>query len=108
MRTKVASLNDPIALGLRHELSEYLRNKPNKVPPADSRTRPALAALWKAAQCAMTKRKSLRTFTYRGNRFGIVYLGGQLCVLDLGTRFVMVRPPTSFTALDDVLNSRLR
>ena len=89
---------------LRRESWDYLCRKPGRVPPADSPTRPALAALWKAAQCATFKRRNLRTFGYAGHRFGVVYIDYQLCVMDWGSRRVLVRPPTSLAALDEILN----
>lgn len=91
---------------LRRESWGYTSRKPGKVPPADSPSRPALAALWKAAHRAVTRRRNLRTFTYSGHRFGIVFLGNQLCVLDWGTCIVLVRPPISMASLSEVLASR--
>ena len=91
---------------LRRESWAYSSRKPGKVPPADSPSRPALAALWSAAHKAATNRRNLRTFGYSGHRFGVVYLGCQLCVMDWGTRSILVRPPTSIAALADVLASR--
>ena len=91
---------------LRHESWLYTCRKPGKVPPADSPNRPALARLWEAAHSAATKRRNLRTFGHCGHRFGVLYLGGQLCVMDWATRAILVRPPTSMAALADVLGSQ--
>lgn len=90
---------------LRRESWGYSNRKPGKVPPADSPSRPTLAALWMAAHSAASKRKNLRTFSYSGHKFGIVFLDDLLCVVDWGTRRMLVRPPTSFAALYNVLNS---
>lgn len=91
---------------LRRESWGYTSRKPGKVPPADSPSRHALAALWMAAHRAVSKRRNLRTFSYSGHRFGIVFLGGQLCVLDWSTCIVLVRQPFSMASLRDVLASR--
>lgn len=104
----MTALNNSVGLTLqvlRRESWDYSCRKPGKVPPADSPTRPALAALWMAAYSASTKRKRLRTFSYAGHRFGIVYLDDLLYVIDWGPRRMLVRPPTSFAALHDVLTS---
>jgi hypothetical protein len=93
---------------LRRESGDYSWSKPGKVPPADSPTRPGLAALWRAAQIAATKRRRLRTFGYAGHRFGIVYLGDQLCVMDWITCRILVRPPKSLAALDALLKAQRR
>lgn len=93
-------------VALRHESWLYTCRKPGKVPPADSPSRPALAVLWKAAHSAATKRRNLRTFGHCGHRFGVVYFGSQLCVMDWATRAILVRPPTSMAALTDVLGSQ--
>lgn len=91
---------------LRRESWDYSSRKPGRVPPADSPTRPALASLWMAAHVAATKRRRLRTFKYAGHKFGVVYLDDLLYVMDWGRRRLLVRPPTSFAALHDVLNSQ--
>lgn len=91
---------------LRHESWLYTSRKPGKVPPADSPSRPALALLWEAAHSATNKRRNLRTFGHCGHRFGVVYLGSHLCVMDWATRAILVRPPTSMAALADVLGSQ--
>lgn len=91
---------------LRRESWDYTIRKPGKVPPADSPSRPALAALWKAAHRAVARRRNLRTFSYSGHRFGIVFLGNQLCVLDWSTCMLLVRPPISMASLREVLASR--
>lgn len=93
-------------LALRRELWLYTSRKPGKVPPADSPSRPALAALWSAAHQAATKRENLRTFGYCGHRFGIVYLNDSLCVIDWITRRILVRSPSSMAALGEVLGSQ--
>ena len=48
---------------------------------------------------AAKRRPKLRTFTYCGKKFGIVYIDTQLCVMDWTHRTVLVRPPTSLTSL---------
>ena len=85
--------NSPILITLRHESWAYSNRKPGKVPPADSPSRPALAALWKAAHSACAKRK--RTFIFGDAKFGIVYLDDLLYVMDWVTRQLLVRPPTT-------------
>lgn len=88
---------------IRREAWIYSNRKPGRVPPADSPNRPALAWLWRAAYLATTKRRRVRTFAYHGLKFGVVYVGDQLCVMDWGTRHILVRPPTSTAALGVVL-----
>lgn len=95
-----------VLITLRRESWDYSNRKPGKVPPADSPSRPALAALWMAAHRASIKRRRLRTFSHAGHKFGIVFLDHLLCVMEWRTRRMLVRPPTSFAALVDVLNSQ--
>lgn len=91
---------------IRFEAWEYAQRKPGRVPPADSPNRPALARIWRAAYLVAAKRRRVRTFTYEGNRFGVVYMGNQLCVMDLDTQRILVRPPTSSVVLKKVLGSQ--
>lgn len=83
----------------------YAMRKPGKVPPADSPSRPQLAWLWRAAHLVTLRRPHARTFTYAGAKFGIVSVSGQPHVFDWGTRELLVRPPNSFQALDDLLEA---
>lgn len=87
------------------ESFDYLNRKPNRIPPADSPTRPQLARLWVVAFKAANKRRKLKTFTYCGCRYGVIYLGYLLCVLDWRTRRVLVRPPLSMTALGEIIGN---
>lgn len=87
---------------LRRESNIYLQNKPGRVPVADSPSRPNLARLWLAAYEHSCKRP-VRTFTYCGAKFCIVYFGNQMCVLDWAYRRILVRPPTSLASLHAVV-----
>lgn len=99
MPAKPISLIDRKALiAMRRESNTYSQARPGRVPPADSRTRPNLARLWLVAYGHSCKRK-VRTFTHHGSKFGIVYVGDSLCVLDFVWQRVLVKPPTSMTAL---------
>lgn len=88
---------------IRGEAWDYATRKPGKVPPADSPSRPHLARLWRLAHMATTKRRNVKTLSYAGLRFGVVYWDRSLCVFDLGTRNILVRQPTSMLSLMDVL-----
>jgi len=88
----------------RRELWLYQCHKPNKVPPADSPNRPALARLWWTGYQAIKRRPKLRTFTYCGHRFGVVFVGNRLGVCDLGSRRLMVLSPGSQRTLATILN----
>lgn len=90
---------------IRREATVYHVHKPTRVPVADSPNRPSLARLWKVAYMAQLRRKNLRTFTYAGCKFGIVYLGVDLAVCDLATRKVLVRSPSSMTSLEAILGT---
>ncbi len=85
-------------IALRRESNDYTHKKPGHVPPADSPTRPELARLWLAAHRKTCKRP-VRTFTYCGGKFVVVYVGDALCVMDWAWRRLLVRPPTSMAAL---------
>jgi hypothetical protein len=91
------------ALAIRRELRDYQEKKPGKVPPADSPSRPGLARLWAEAHSRQTKQPNLKTFTYQGSRYGLIYIGTALCVLCLQSRMVLVRPPTSMPDLRGIL-----
>lgn len=86
---------------IRREAWDYATRKPGKVPPADSPTRPNLARLWLVAYRHSCKR-TVRTFTHHGYKYGIVYVGGSLCVMDWTWRRLLVKPPTSMTALHTI------
>lgn len=88
---------------IRREAWRYGCQKPGRVPAADSPNRPALARLWLAAYLAAMRRRNLRTFTYAGAKFGVVYIGAKLCVFEWQTRSVLVRSPTSHEALAAVI-----
>lgn len=92
------------ALAIRREYFDYRAKKPNRIPPADSPNRPHLARLWAAAFAASIKRRNLKTFTHCGQRYGVIFVGFLLCVMDLQTRNVLVKPPTSMQALHVVLD----
>lgn len=92
-------------VGIRREAWDYATRKPGKVPPADSPSRPHLARLWRLAHMATTKRRNVKTLSYAGLRFGVVYWDRSLCVFDLGTRNILVRQPTSMLSLMDVLHN---
>lgn len=93
-------------IALWHESNIYSHKKPGRIPPADSPSRPNLARLWAAAFAASNKRRNLKTFTYCGTRYGIVYVDHLLCVLDWRTRRVLVKPPSSPAALAAILGSQ--
>ncbi len=90
----------------RHELWLYQGKKPNRIPPADSPNRPALARLWWACHQAIKRRPKAKTFTYLGMRFGVVYVGDRLGVMSLEQRNVMVLSPGSKYALCTILNQQ--
>ena len=87
-----------ITLAIRRESFDYWHKKPGRIPPADSPNRPHLARLWAAAFAASIKRRNLKTFTYCGGRYGVVYVDCLLCVLDWRTRRVLVKQPSSLAA----------
>ncbi|OOV08180.1 hypothetical protein RF819_16945 [Rhodoferax fermentans] len=89
---------------LRRESNTYSQHKPGRVPPADSPNRPELARLWFAAH-QLTQKRQLRTFSYCGFRFGVVYVGESLCVLDWALRKVLVKPPGSIATLGTILGN---
>lgn len=93
-----------ITLAIRRESFDYWHKKPGRIPPADSPNRPHLARLWAAAFSASVKRRNLKTFTYCGGRYGLVYVDCSLCVLDWRTRRVLVKPPSSMPALAAILS----
>ena len=93
-----------ILVQIRREAWDYAARRPGKVPPADSPSRPHLLNLWHAAYQATLKRPNLKTFTYLGYKFGVVYWDRSLCVLDLGTCNVLVRAPASLTYLLSLLD----
>lgn len=106
MQSSTEHAAPPALVAARRELWQYQSNKPNKVPPADSPNRPALARLWWACYLARKRRPKLRTFTYCGIRFGVVYVGNRLGVLGLELRQVMVLAPGSQYALATILNQQ--
>lgn len=79
---------------IRRESWKYSIQKPDRVPPANSPSRPALASLWEAAQRALNHVSDLQTFKHCGHSFGIFFLGEKPCVVDLETRRILVRSPT--------------
>ena len=92
-------------IALRRESNTYSQTKPGRVPPADSPTRPNLARLWFMAYRKLNKRP-VRTFTHHGYKFGIVYVGDSLCVMDLAWARLLVKPPTSMTALHAIVGAK--
>jgi len=105
MRRGVAGAIPPAVTQARRELWQYQCNKPNRVPPADSPNRPALARLWWACHQAIKRRPNARTFAYCGVRFGVVYVGNRLGVLNLARRvYVMVLSPGNHYDLATILN----
>lgn len=93
----------PELIEIRRESWRYTCSKPGRVPPADSPTRPALARLWRAAHAAVSKRPNARTFMHAGWRFGVVYAGDRLYVIDWRSRAMLVRHPASLLKLQEVL-----
>ena len=105
MPAKPISLIDRKALiALRRESNTYSQTKPGRVPPADSPTRPNLAQLWLVAYRHSCKRR-VRTFTHHGFKFGIVYVGESLCVMDWAWRKLLVKPPTSMATLYTIVGA---
>lgn len=94
----------PEIIDARRELWRYQSDKPNKVPPADSPNRPALARLWWACYQAAKRRPGLRTFKYCGVRFGVVFVGNRMGVMDMQRRSLLVLAPGSKYALATILN----
>lgn len=106
MRPGIGRTLPSCVIAARRELWLYQHDKPNKVPPADSPNRPALARLWWACYQAVKRRPKLRTFSYSGVRFGVVYIGNRLGVIGLEWRQVMVLSPSSQYALATILNQQ--
>lgn len=104
MPTRQSQPTPPELIEIRRELWRYTSNKPNKAPPADSQSRPLLARLWWAAHQAIQRNPQQRTFTLWGIRFGVVFVGERLGVLDIRGRRVLVLSPTSITALAAIVN----
>lgn len=99
MPAKPISLIDrKVIIALRNESNAYSQKKPGHIPPADSPNRPNLARLWLVASKKVGKR-TVRTFTHHGLQFGIVYAGESLCVIDLRWQKILVKPPSSMTAV---------
>lgn len=107
MRTAIGRTLPPQVIAARRELLLYQHEKPNRVPPADSPNRPALARLWWTCYQAVKRRPKLRSFTYLGVRFGVVYVGNRLGVLGLEWREVMVLAPGSQYALATILHQQV-
>ncbi len=89
---------------LGRESNPSSQKKPGHVPPADSPNRPELARLWLAAH-RHSNRRTVRTFTYCSHKFGVVYVGDALCVMDWAWRRLLVRPPTSMPALAAIVGN---
>lgn len=104
MPTRQSKPTPPELIAVRRELWRYSSYKPNKAPPADSPNRPLLARLWWAAHKAIQRNPQQRTFTLWGVRFGVVFVGERLGVLDIRGRRVLVLSPTSITALAAFVN----
>lgn len=98
---------DPAATreAISRETRDYAARKPGKVPPADSPSRPHLARLWSRAHVATAKRRNVKSISYAGLRFGVVYWDRSLCVFDMGTREILVRQPTAIDSLMNLLRS---
>lgn len=103
MSTRQCDHPAPELIEVRRELWRYTSNKPNKAPPADSPNRPMLARLWWAAHQAIQRNARQRTFSLWGVRFGVVYIGERLGVLDIRARLVLVLSPTSIAALAAII-----
>lgn len=91
-------------IAIRREAWLYDGRKPGKVPPADSPNRPELARLWATAYRLSLRPRKVRTFTYHGSKFGVIYIGSALCVMEWGSRAVLVKAPSTMAALAMVLN----
>ena len=104
MPTRQRQPTPPELIEIRRELWRYTSNKPNKAPPADSPNRPMLARLWWAAHQAIQRNPQQRTFTLWGIRFGVVFVGERLGVLDIRGRRVLVLSPASIAALAAIVN----
>ena len=104
MSIKATLFDKAVLEAIYRESWAYTYDKPGKVPPADSPNRPASARLWRYAHQAIIKRPALRTFTYAGSKFGIVFIGHRVNVMEWRTRKVLVRPPTSMESLLALLN----
>lgn len=104
MRTRQRQPIPPELIEMRLELWRYNGTKPNKAPPADSPSRPLLARLWWAAHQVIQRNPQQRTFTLWGIRFGVVFVGERLGVLDIRGRCVLVLSPTSMAALVAIVN----
>ena len=104
MRSQHPPKITPELVRIRHESWAYTCDRPNRLPPADSPNRPALARLWWAAHQARQRRPNMRTFKHHGTRFAVVYVGQRLGVLDIASCRVLVLSPTSLAALLAMLN----
>ena len=95
---------DETLQAIRRESWSYITKKPGRVPPADSRNRPELARLWSTANRLSLRRRNLRTMSYCGHKFGLVYVGATaLYVMDWNTRILLVRPPVSMANLAEIV-----
>ena len=90
MRTKQRQPILPEVVEIRRELWRYQSNKPNKVPPADLPNCQALARFWWACFQSTKRKPRLRTFTYCGVHFGVVFVGNRMGVMSLESRLLFV------------------
>jgi hypothetical protein len=104
MRTRQRQPTPPELIAIRRESWQYTCKKPHRAPPADSPNRPFLAHLWWAAHRAIQRNPRQRTFTLWGIRFGVVFVGERLGVLDIRERRVLVLSPASIAALASIVN----
>jgi len=104
MRTRQRQPVPTELVDIRRESWQYTCKKPHRAPPADSPNRPMLARLWWAAHQALQRNPKQRTFTLWGIRFGVVFVGERLGVLDIRGRCVLVLSPSSITALASIVN----
>ncbi len=105
MPTRKEQPTPPELIEIQRELWRYSDKKPNRAPPADSPNRPRLARLWWAAYQATQRNPQQRTFKLWGIRFGLVFVGERLGVLDIRERRILVLSPGSMAVLSEIINS---
>lgn len=75
------------------ESDAYLKEKPKKVPPANSPNRPTLEKLFQHAVSLYDRNPKGLYFTIEGVKYGIVFMGYMLAVMHMETHRILVRAP---------------
>jgi hypothetical protein len=75
------------------ESNAYLKEKPTRVPSADSPNRPTLEKLHRYAVSVYDRNPKTLFFSLEGVRYGIVFMGCRLAVMHMETHRILVRAP---------------